>query len=328
MIRALILQGGGALGAYELGVIKRLYELPNFNLDIISGVSIGAINASVLAGAKNNPVQTLEEVWNCFSVNSSLLPDWAEQFISLFGNKNFFQMRTDYLRAPFWTSFYDIKPLKRVLEEFIDFNKLNDNQSPRLIITATNVETGQLEIFDNRKKRITAEHIIASGSLPPGFPMTVVEGKSYWDGGLFSNTPLAPVIELLPNDPNSIKQIYVVNLFPSESPREIPNNILEVFDRIFELIFADKIKFDVETANKINEYIEVMNEIDKSLPSDSKIRQLPGYQRLINYKLIKDIIVIENKRPEIVSGPFDFSVNTIRKRISAGYADATAKLLN
>lgn len=327
MVRALVLQGGGALGAYELGVVKRLYELPDFRLDIVSGVSIGAINASVLVGADRNPTQTLQEVWDHFAVHSlPFVPDWAEQMIALFGNKDFFQPRTDYFRALFWTSFYDTEPLRNVLDRFIDFDKLNDNRSPRLLITATNIETGHLEIFDNRKTRIGADHIIASASLPPAFPMTMIDGQFYWDGALFSNTPLAPVIEVLPDDPHAMKQIYVVNLFPSEAQRGTPNTMLEVFDRIFELIFASKIKTDVETARRINEYVEVMNEIELSLPIDSPIRQLPGYKRLTNYKLVRDIIVIENKRQEIVFGAFDFSEDTIRERVRAGYEDAAKAL--
>lgn len=327
MVRALVLQGGGALGAYELGVVKRLYELPDFRLDIISGVSIGAINASVLVGANQNPTQTLQEVWDHFAVHSlPFVPDWAEQIIALFGNKDFFQPRTDYFRALFWTSFYDTEPLRNVLDRFIDFDKLNDNRSPRLLITATNVETGHLEIFDSRRTRIGADHIIASASLPPAFPMTMIDGQLYWDGALFSNTPLAPVMEVLPDDPHAMKQIYVVNLFPSEAQRGTPNNMLEVFDRIFELIFASKIKTDVETANRINEYVEVMNEIELSLPINSPIRQLRGYKRLTNYKLVRDIIVIENKRQEIVFGAFDFSEDTIRERVKAGYEDAAKAL--
>lgn len=101
----------------------------------------------------------------------------------------------------------------------------------------------------------------------------------------------------------------------------------DVFDRIFEIQFSNKIRFNKDLTEKINEYIEVINEIDKVIPPNSPIKKLPGYQRLINYKYIENILYIENKDPENVSAPFDFSSNTIKKRIAAGYRDAKKALI-
>ncbi|KTD03213.1 patatin-like phospholipase family protein [Fluoribacter gormanii] len=319
----MVLQGGGALGAYEFGALKRLYEEPQFSLDIVSGVSIGAINAIALVGAKDDPIATLEAMWNEFTIFSSpFLNDKLASYLALFGNPSFFYPRTDYWNLANWTSFYFTKPLQQLLEKYIDFKKVN-NSSMRLILTATDIATGKVKTFSNQgndRTEITSLHVLASGSLPPGFPMTTIKNTCYWDGGLFENTPLSPVLESLNPDPDVEKQIIVINLFPSKG--KIPTNMIDIFDRIFEIQFSNKIRFNKELTEKINEYIEVINEIEQIVPIDSPIKQLPGYQRLINYKYIHNIIYIENKDPENVNAAFDFSSNSLGRRIDAGYRDA------
>ncbi|WP_058500131.1 patatin-like phospholipase family protein [Legionella gratiana] len=324
----MVLQGGGALGAYEFGALKRLYENPQFSLDIVSGVSIGAINAVTLVGAKDEPIATLEAIWEEFTLFSPFLNDKLASYLALFGNPSFFYPRSDYWNLADWTSFYFTKPLQQLLEKYIDFKKVN-NTSIRLILTATDIATGKVKTFTNQgndRTEITPLHVLASGSLPPGFPMTLIKNTHYWDGGLFENTPLSPVLECLDPNPAVEKQIIVINLFPSQG--KIPTNMIDVFDRIFEIQFANKIRFNKELTEKINEYIEVINEIEKIIPTNSSIKQMPGYQRLINYKYIENILYIENKDPENVNAPFDFSSNTIRKRIAAGYRDAEKALIS
>ncbi len=325
MQRGLVLQGGGALGAYELGALSYLYREAHFRPDIISGVSIGAITAAVLVGSRDDdPVLTLERIWERFETVPLLpMPDFAERFIALYGNRSFFRMRTDYLTMPFWTNFYDTRPLKETLDEFISFDRINAG-GQHLLLTATNVETGRIEVFDNRSggTPITADHVLASGSLPPGFPMTEIRGSFYWDGGLFDNTPLGPVIEAFDSDPGTEKQLVVINLFPSAG--RIPANMQDVFDRMFEMIFSNKLHGDVEMMRKVNEYVEVADAVERALAADSPIRNMPGYRRLMKYKLINSIIHITNEDPELVSGPFDFSRESIKRRKEAGYRDARA----
>jgi predicted acylesterase/phospholipase RssA len=156
--------------------------------------------------------------------------------------------------------------------------------------------------------------------------MTTINGESYWDGGLFNNTPLLPVIERLDPDPNVQKHVVVINLFPNQG--KVPRQMLDVFDRMFELIFSNKLIMDVKTARKVDEFLEALNEIERSLPDDAKqkIQSLPGYQRLRQYRMIKNLMVIENTEPELVFGPFDFSRKSLMKRISAGYDAAVKKL--
>ncbi|STX42138.1 Ferredoxin reductase [Legionella donaldsonii] len=323
----IVLQGGGALGAYEFGALKRLYENPQFTPDIISGVSIGAINAIALVGAREEPISTLEAMWEELTVFSFPFSEKLSSYLALFGNQSFFRLRTDYWNLTKWTSFYFTQPLQHLLNKYIDFKKVN-NSTIRLILTATDVATGKVKTFTNLGKgstKITPLHVLASGSLPPGFPMTTIKNKYYWDGGLFENTPLSPVLDCLDPNPEVEKQIIVINLFPSQG--KIPDNMIDVFDRIFEIQFSNKVRFNKELTEKINEYIEAMDEIEKIIPANSPIKQLPGYQRLINYKYIENILYIENVDPETVSAPFDFSPNTIQKRIAAGYRDADKALL-
>lgn len=323
----IVLQGGGALGAYEFGALKRLYEHSEFSPDIVSGVSIGAINAVALVGAKGNPIETLESMWEEFTLFSfPFLEDKLSSYLALLGNPSFFYPRFDYWNFDHWTSFYLTQPLHQLLDKYIDFKKIN-NSSTRLILTATDIETGEVQTFTNQgvdRVEITPMHVLASGSLPPGFPMTRIKKSHYWDGGLFENTPLSPVIECLDPNPEVEKQIIVINLFPSQG--KIPTNMVSVFDRMLEIQYANKISFNKELTEKINEFIEVIYEIDKIIPSHSSIKQLPGYQRLIKYKYIQNILYIENRRPENLNGPFDFSSNTIKKRIAAGYQDAAKAL--
>jgi NTE family protein len=318
----LVLQGGGALGAYELGALKRLYEEASFEPCVIAGVSIGAITAATLVGAKGDPIEILERLWAKFTVPSSpLVPRTAQRFLALFGNVNFFRPRADYIDAAVWTSFYDTSPLRATLEEFIDVEKIR--RSPvKLFLTATNVATGRVEVFDNRI--ITLDHILASGALPPGFPMVEINHNFYWDGGLFDNSPLSPVIEHMDPDPNVPKQIVVINLFSAPGP--IPVNMLDVLDRVLAITFSNKFQSDVDQAQEVNEYIEVVQMIDEALPPDHPIRRLPGYRRLKQYMLVNDIIYIQNVNPEIVFGPFDFSRNSVDARIDAGYRDAEAAI--
>jgi predicted acylesterase/phospholipase RssA len=318
----LVLQGGGALGAYELGVVKRLYEETSFRPTVISGVSIGAIAAAVLVGARDDPVAALEALWRRFTTPSSpLVPATAQRYLSLFGNRAFFRMRVDYVNSAVWTSFYDTDPLRATLEEMIDFDRIR--QSPiKLFVTATNVSTGSIEVFDNAV--ITPDHIVASGALPPGFPMVKIGHNYYWDGGVFDNSPLGPVIEQMDPDPAVPKEVVVINLFPRHGP--IPSNMLDVLDRAFEITFSNKFRSAVNEARKVNEYIEVIRAIDAALPPGAAVRGLPGYRRLMQYLLVHDIIYIENTSPEVVFGPFDFSGDSISARIDAGYRDADATL--
>jgi predicted acylesterase/phospholipase RssA len=324
---ALVLQGGGALGAYELGVIQRLLEVEDLSFDVVAGVSIGAVNAAVLVGGHGDPRQALEAIWEDFSVSAPrYLPTGLEPLAAVFGNPSLFRPRVDYYAWPVWTSFYDSAPLRRALGRHVDFERIAASECV-LTLTAVNIETGAIEVFDNRDpaRPLDAEHVLASGSLPPGLPMVELDEAHYWDGGLFDNTPLAPVIDRLDPDPQVRKRVFVIELFPSAGP--VPRSMLEVFDRLFEMIFAGKFAHDLRTVRRINEYIDVIRHLDEALdeiPSAraETIRALPGYRRLRAYMAIDEVISVRNANRELALAPFDFSRACIDRRRQIGYGDA------
>lgn len=325
---ALVLQGGAALGAYELGAVKRLYREPEFPPTIVSGSSIGAVNASVLVGAKRDPVETLEELWRRFTIPApGLVPDVTQELMSLYGNPHFYRMRYDYFRYACWTSYYGLDPLAETLKDLVDFGKLEDSPI-RLVLTATDVESGLIRFFDNhaekQEDRITPEAVLASAAFPPGLPMIECNGRQYWDGGLVSNTPLSPVIERLDPEVPGDPQIFVINCFPGEG--SIPKTMADVIDRISEIMFSSRIRFDVKTLKKINAFVDAMQAINSELPEDSPTRKMEGYRMLLQYTRLKEPLVIKNLYPEPVSGAIDFSRKSIERRIQNGFHDAEEAL--
>ena len=281
----LVLQGGGALGAYEVGVVRRLKEL-DLLPDVVSGVSIGAINAAVVAApASGDPLQSLYDIWDALTTpNIPFAGHVTNEFVSMFGNPGMYAPRTDIFMMPFWTSFYSTAPLIGTLERFVDFDRLNPAGGGRhLILTATDVETGALAEFDSHRIQITPHHVAASGSLPPGFPATTIDGpggtaRSYWDGGLFSNTPLAPVVDAMRKVPADHKRLFVADLFPKHS--SLPRNMLEVSNRMSELLFANKFDGDIRRTRDLTHLQALRDALDRDLPPDSPVRQMPGFKLL------------------------------------------------
>lgn len=313
---AIVLQGGGALGAFELGVLKRLYEQDGYSPNVVSGVSIGAITAAVLVGARNgDPLKTLEMMWQEFEVFSSdFIPDSIESILSVFGSHNFFRPRSDVFSLATWTSFYDVSPLKQTLTKHVDFGLIASSPI-QLILTATDLETGKVETFSNRSPSpIAVEHVLASASLPPAFPQTPIGKRFFWDGGLFDNTPLSPVIKALTTDQDT--QLVVVNLFPAKGP--IPKNMPEVFGRTIQIMLANKFQDNVELTLEVSEYVELVRALkDRNLAT--AVQNLPGFKRLEQYKLLRNIVYITNTDPEPATAAFDFSRAAITRRIASGY---------
>jgi NTE family protein len=333
---AIILQGGGALGAYEFGVLKALYETrPGFKPSIVTGISIGAITAAVLAGAKGDPIRALDRLWRekltvlptlpFFTSEyqqfvAAFVPDELEKHLSAWGNPGMYRPRLDYAYAP-WrrTSVYDLEPLQHTLRELLDLEKLN-NGGIRVAVGATNVGTSEIKYFDNDKVRLSIKDVMASGSLPPGFPMTKVNGDYYWDGGLFENTPLSPAINRLEELDKEKRELVVVELFPRESP--IPDDMTDVINRMLQLQYTNRLKLDGKFFEKFNSFIGLLEEIDKTLGKDHPIRKTEGYKELQEYKRIDAASVIRAHLPPELSNASDFSKASIEERIDAGYRDA------
>jgi NTE family protein len=371
----LVLQGGGALGAYEYGAIKALYEgRPGFTPTVITGLSIGSVNAAILAGAED-PIRTLDKIWRedfavlaplpFATVWQSLVPAIVQQNLANFGNQGMYSLRPQYLLAPllaplFTSSFYDTSPLRATLERVVDLDRLNTG--PRVVVTAVDIATGELVKFGNtaslqhgqagqfaNTERLTLDHILASCSLPPGFPETAINGRSYWDGGLRSNTPLSEAINGLeafePDNASIKREVIVIELIPMAGP--VPQTLQEVAERFLGLIFSSKLALDQALFRKINGYIDLfqgVNALLEVIEQDKDVRQAidaalakagdmtverirtsSGYKALSLHRKIDAFTMIPFKAPPETTHGTDFSRDSIEQRIAAGYDEAIAQ---
>lgn len=247
-----MLQGGGALGSYQAGVIDALAR-SNIEIDWVAGISIGAINAAIVAG--NSPakrITRLRQFWERVTPDNPFMPqlpgdairEWehvgAAMAVSTFGVPGFFSPRA---MSQLWaspasaeaTSFYDTKQLADTLNAFVDWDLLNDGPV-RLSVGAVDVETGNFRYFDTSEKncRIDARHIMASGALPPGFPAVEIDGRHYWDGGLVSNTPLSHIIEHQRDD----MLVFQIDLFPAKG--DLPRSLTDVWSREKDIRYSSR----------------------------------------------------------------------------------------
>jgi len=266
-ITALVLQGGGALGAYQLGAFESMSE-SGHTPDVVAGISIGGMNAALIVGNKpEDRVERMKGFWDAitrpdpFMLNSSpelfggmfhLAGVWQA---FMFGQPNFFKPR---MTSPWFsppgttsaTSFYDTSPMLKTLLKFVDFDLINSKQT-RLFIGAAKVKTGELVFFDNFKDVITPEHILASGALPPGFPGVRIDGELYWDGGCVSNTPIDVVLE---NYPEHQKRIFVPELFAGYGKE--PQTMNEVMVRLKAIQYASHSQYIERTIEAYNKDVE------------------------------------------------------------------------
>lgn len=231
-----------------------------------------------------------------------------------------YQLRPESFFAPMLsTSIYDTAPLRRTLAELVDLEKLN-NGGIRVAVGATNAGTSEVKYFDNDEKSLSFDDVVASGSLPPGFPMTEVDGNYYWDGGLFSNTPLSPALNRLEEVDKDKRELVVIELFPQESP--IPGNMQDVVNRMLQLQFTNRLKLDESLFEKFNAFIELVEQIDQSVDQDDPIRDTEGYKQLRRHKKIDAASIIRAILHSELTNAGDFSRASIEARIEAGYRDA------
>lgn len=345
---AVVFQGGGAYGAFEFGAVRALDKL-NIKPDVVTGVSIGAINAAVFAGCRNDdPVAALEQLWKRLTVISIPgIPNWLDHMLTLPYNPGMYYINPQLFYAPaIATSYSDTRLLHQTLNELIDWEKLNDpKRSIKLAVTALNIKTGKLAVFrnyDEPAKRdndigppITADHIVASGSLPPAFPMTTINGDAYWDGGLFNNTPLKPAIKGLQSieddeNQNEIKRsIIILSLFPASG--NVPKNMTEVESRKTEIAFECKIDFDKDHMKKIEQFKAFAELVASKYKDDPDIQKNAGFQRLMSYKQIHELVEVNLETTEEQSFPAflpgaDFTQLTIREREQLGKEITLRKL--
>jgi NTE family protein len=325
----LILQGGGAMGAFECGVVQAL-EGQGIQPDIVAGVSIGAFNGAIIAAHPRHAAEALASFWHELAVATPAMPDegcrrlMSALWSALFGVPGFFTPRwwtaglTGWPQAlpANWTSFYDTAPARALLRRYVDFPSLRSSPV-RLLVSAVDVETAELKVFDSHVDDITAEHIVASGSLPPGLPWTTIEGRHYWDGGLVSNSPLDMVID---HCGAAGKRIVIVDLFPNRKP--LPAGMMDVLTRRDEIGYAERLRRADAEQRVIREFRKLVDEaLDHAdAATAARIRQRPRYVELMGADAAMDItrIVRESAAGEPASLDSDFSQATIDGLIREG----------
>jgi len=340
----LLLQGGGALGSYQAGVYQALAEA-NIYPDWVAGISIGAVNSALIAG--NPPekrVERLREFWEAVSTSPLGLPYFSSLAISddlahsllnqtralgimLFGAPNFFTPRLPQrmpweVTGPDAVSYYDVSPLKATLERLVDFDRINAGGT-RLSVGAVNVRTGNFVYFDNTTRRIGPAHIIASGSLPPGFPATEIDGEYYWDGGLVSNTPLQWVLDSRPRQDTLAFQI---DLWSAKG--ELPRNLLDADVRAKEIRFSSRTRAGIDLYKYVQKRRIAMATLLERLPDE--LRDLPEVALLAaeaNKKVCNVVhLIYRAKKYEGCAKDYEFSRRTMEEHWLAGYSDAVQSL--
>lgn len=327
----LILQGGGALGAFECGIVRAMDEaaiVPN----IVGGVSIGAINGCIIAGNPHTAAATLEEFWDEITVDApKFMPapvasTYATGATMAWGIPEFFRPRwlAPGVRGEYWphqwTSLYDASPLKDLLCKYVDFSKLS--QGPvRLIISAVDVELGEQVFFDSHIDELTPDHILASCSLPPVFAWTTIDGRHYWDGGIISNSPLEHILIQCGADN---KRILVADLFPGERP--LPTDIAEVLTRHEEIIYSERIRNDGHIRELVHDFQALVAEVMRAVSPDDaeRFRQNPRYVDLMSRGGTTSItrIVRDGSSKESLAAHYDFSTQAINRHKQEGYLTA------
>ena len=324
----LVLQGGGVLGAFECGVVKALEEARIFP-DIVAGVSIAALNGAIVAANPRKATRALEAFWSRLASQNPFLP-WrdadrsaAATAVLLFGLPNFFTPRwmqpfaNPSLLPTNWTSFYDTAPLRALIADFVDFAALK--ASPvRLLVSAVNVATAELEVFDSYVDDLTPDHLMASGSLPPGFPWTMIGDKAYWDGGIVSNSPLDMVVDRC--GPAG-KRVFVVDLFATE--KALPTNMIEVMTRREEIVYSERARSDFRLREMASAYRTLVNKMLAQLDPavQAKIKQRPAFIELMGDGAATTItrFVRAAADGESLSRDYDFSEASIRLHQRQGY---------
>jgi NTE family protein len=330
---ALLLQGGAALCAYHIGAYQALAE-HGLHPDWVAGISMGAINAAIIAGNRpEDRVERLTQLWEAISWPELPKPPFEpwqtlQKLASnaealLFGQPNFFTPRPVnpmlIPRAePQVVSFYDATPMLFTLRRFADFALINGSTT-RLTLGATNIATGNLEFFDNHRQTIGPEHVLASASMPPGFPATVVGEKLYWDGGCVSDTPLDAIVDE-PGHPRMV--VFVINLWGAAAPP--PQTINGVLWRAKEIRYASGMAREINAvATKVNLRHAVRLLGAAGVPEAAAVPDSPVLR-----KRRLDIVHIAY-RPDadhIPNSDAEFSRSSIAEHQATGHRDMSAAL--
>ena len=325
----LVLQGGGALGAYQAGVYHALHE-HGIEPDWIIGTSIGAINASLIAG---NPVadrlEKLKEFWTRMAYRPPFgmpawtgLPDTISYWKTLLrGIPAFFEpnpgafLGTQVPLGAEGAGFYSTSPLEKTLLELVDFSLVNKCK-PRLTVGAAHVRTSEMRYFDSRDGELGVKHIMASGALPPAFPAVRIDGELYWDGGILSNTPTEAIFD---DNPRKNSLIFAVHLWNPMGDE--PGTIWEVLNRQKDIQYSSRVASHIARQRQLHHMRHIINQLAKLLPEDT--RQTPEARSLAAYGCPTVMHVVRLLAPQLENEnhtkDVDFSPTSIRARWEAGY---------
>ncbi|MBP1296438.1 DUF3734 domain-containing protein [Bradyrhizobium elkanii] len=338
---ALVLQGGGALGAYQAGVYEGLHEAgirPNW----LAGISIGALNAAIIAGSPEaERIERLRKFWESICAAAVEWPVGegianampfafdlrsAHNALAAFrallqGQPGFFKPRfPPPFLSPFSgnaaTSFYDTSPLQQTLERLVDFDRLNAGKV-RVSVGAVNIRTGNLTYFDTAERRLGPQHFMASGALPPGFPAVEVDGEHYWDGGVVSNTPLSRVLSSEPRDTLT----FQVDLWSARG--RVPNDLMEVSSRQKDIQYSSRTRAITDQALRMQTMRQALQRMFEMLPDgakqDPEIRAIADMARHRSCNIIH--LIYQSKIYERHSKDYEFGLNAMRAHWQSGLED-------
>ena len=333
----LVLQGGGALGAYQVGVYQAMHEA-GIEPDWVIGTSIGAINASLIAG--NPPAQRLERLhafWDEMEQPGAPAAalDWfglgkaaANLTTVMRGIPNFFTPNLHALRGSMAeigvesAAYYSTRPLRETLNSLVDFEYLCECHT-RMTVGAVNVCSGRMRYFDTSREPLTADHVMASGALPPAFGAIRIDGEPYWDGGIYSNTPIEAVLD---DTPRRDALIFAVNVWHQTGPE--PESLLQVMGRQKDIQYASRADSHIARQKQIHRLRHVIRELHKQIPAAKQ--SSPLVKELAAWGCGTTMHVAHLLAPRVDSEDhtkdIDFSSAGIRTRLEAGLADTRSML--
>ncbi|RUR19015.1 patatin-like phospholipase family protein [Legionella sp. km535] len=332
-------QGGGALGAYQAGVLRALDEEGYFP-DWYIGTSIGAINAAIAAGNPENiRIEKLYQFWESIAtptnINDTLLPNdpdsrkihhlLAAHSAFLLGQPGFFTPRFPppnwgWHKNPDKISYYDTSPLRSTLERYIDFDRINNKKVTRLCVGAVEISSGTMIYFDSLNQKIGPEHIMASGALPPGFPAVEIEGKFYWDGGISNNTPIS---YFLSSEQRKNVLCFMVHLFDSFGLN--PTTLDEVLKRKKDIEYSSRFTKTVQLYKQIHTLKNTIHMLSHFVPkekkSDPKIKLCVSRGHQSTISLVR--FLYRHDETELSTKDTEFSYKSVHERLANGYHDGT-----
>ena len=330
----LVLQGGGALGAYQAGVYQALHEA-GIQPDWVIGTSIGAINAALIAGnAPENRLARMREFWKRVQHDDAVSalgatpwfgPQLASMATMMAGLPAFFRPNPLAFLGSNWplgaerAAYYSTDALRSTLTELVNFGRINAGPC-RLTVGAANLRTAEMRYFDSRDTPLDVTHVMASGALPPGFPAVRIDGELYWDGGILSNTPVEAVFD---DNPRCSAVVFVVHIWNPSGPE--PDTLPQVMNRMKDVQYSSRARSHVARQKQLHRLRHVIAELAARLPEEERAR--PEVQELSAYGCLTQMHIVRLLAPGLAGEThlkdIDFSPGGIAQRWDAGYRHTT-----